>query len=118
MALAHHFTFETSAGYTWGQLPEGSLIVDVGGGLGAALGLGGVLLKRGDEINLVKGTNLEMVLQAPLNLEAEQAAANARYVSPREVFPENTTPVVGPETRPARNQRRRAAGGLPWPGIL
>ena len=26
--------FETSAGYTWGQLPEGSLIVDVGGGVG------------------------------------------------------------------------------------
>lgn len=33
--MAHHVTFETLAGYTWGQLPEGSLIVDVGGGLGS-----------------------------------------------------------------------------------
>jgi tRNA G46 methylase TrmB len=31
----HHLTFETSAGYAWGQLPEGSLIVDVGGGIGS-----------------------------------------------------------------------------------
>ena len=36
MALAHHLvTFKTSAGYTWGQLPEGSLIVDIGGGIGS-----------------------------------------------------------------------------------
>jgi ubiquinone/menaquinone biosynthesis C-methylase UbiE len=36
VALAHHdLTFDTSAGYAWGQLPEGSLIVDVGGGLGS-----------------------------------------------------------------------------------
>ena len=36
MALAyHHVIFKISAGYTWGQLPEGSLIVDVGGGLGS-----------------------------------------------------------------------------------
>jgi len=27
--------FKTSAGYGWGQLPENSLIVDVGGGLGS-----------------------------------------------------------------------------------
>ncbi len=40
-----------------------------GAGLGAALGLGAVLLKRGDEINLPQGTNVEMVLQAPFSLE-------------------------------------------------
>jgi len=59
-------------GYGIGLLP--------GAGLGAALGLGAVLLKRGDEINLVRGTNVEMILQAPLNLEQAQVAANARYV--------------------------------------
>jgi type IV secretion system protein VirB10 len=58
-------------GYGIGLLP--------GAGLGAALGLGAVLLKRGDEINLVRGTNVEMILQAPLNLEQAQVAANARY---------------------------------------
>ncbi len=51
-----------------------------GAGLGAALGLGAVLLKRGDEINLPRGISVEMVLQAPLSLEQAQVAENARYV--------------------------------------
>src|SRR5262249_9083016 len=54
-----------------------------GAGLGAALALGGVLLKRGDEINLVQGTRIEMVLQAPFSLEQEQIEANARYIPPQ-----------------------------------
>ena len=35
--LRHHLTFETSifAGYGWEHLPEGSLVVDVGGGVGS-----------------------------------------------------------------------------------
>src|ERR1051326_2692441 len=53
-----------------------------GAGLGAALGLGAVLLKRGDEISLASGTSVEMILQAPLALEHAQVAANARYVGP------------------------------------
>jgi len=51
-----------------------------GAGLGAALGLGAVLLKRGDEISLAPSTSVEMVLQAPLSLEQAQVAENARYV--------------------------------------
>ena len=31
----HHVMFETLSGYTWGQLPEGSLVVDIGGGVGS-----------------------------------------------------------------------------------
>jgi len=50
-----------------------------GAGLGAALGLGAVLLKRGDEISLPSGANVEMILHAPLALEQAQAAENARY---------------------------------------
>jgi hypothetical protein len=53
-----------------------------GAGLGAALGLGAVLLKRGDEINLARGTSVEMVLQAPFSLEQTQMAANARCARP------------------------------------
>src|SRR6476660_4154880 len=56
-----------------------------GAGLGAALGLGSVLLKRGDEINLPQGSRVEMVLQAPFSLEQAQMAANARYVRPQAV---------------------------------
>jgi len=54
----------------------------VGGGLGAGLGLVGILLHRGDEISLPRGTNIEMVLQNPLVLEPAQAAFNAQYVPP------------------------------------
>jgi hypothetical protein len=54
-----------------------------GAGLGAALGLGSVLLKRGDEINLAMGARVEMVLQAPLTLEQAQVAANAHLARPR-----------------------------------
>lgn len=53
-----------------------------GGGLGAGLGLEGVLLARGDDISLASGTAVEMVLQSPFVLEAEQAAFNAQYVPP------------------------------------
>jgi type IV secretion system protein VirB10 len=52
-----------------------------GAGLGAALGLGAVLLKRGDEISLPRGTSVEMVLQGPFSLEQSQVARNARYIS-------------------------------------
>jgi hypothetical protein len=51
-----------------------------GAGMGAALGLGAVLLKRGDEINLPRGINVEMILQAPLSLEQAQVVENARYI--------------------------------------
>lgn len=58
-----------------------------GAGLGAALGLGSVLLKRGDEIHLTQGTQVEMILQAPLSLEQAQVTANSRYaVRPYPVY--------------------------------
>lgn len=60
-----------------------------GGGLGAALGLGAVLLHRGDEISLRQGTYVEMVLQAPLILEQSQVAENARYRPVPSVFPDD-----------------------------
>ncbi|HKW74613.1 MAG TPA: hypothetical protein VJN64_03740 [Terriglobales bacterium] len=52
----------------------------VGAGLGAGFGLGSVLLNRGDEIRLNQGTNIEMVLRAPVQLSPEQAEFNAKYV--------------------------------------
>lgn len=57
-----------------------------GAGLGAALGLGAVLLKRGDEIYLPQGTNVEMILQSPFSLDQSQIGANARYVRPSQVM--------------------------------
>lgn len=79
-----------------------------GAGLGAGLGLGAVLLKRGDEINLPRGTNVEMVLQSPFSLEQAQMAANARIVRPAQAVsdPQQVTNVDGGAKR---KRRQRAA---------
>ncbi len=81
-----------------------------GAGLGAGLGLGAVLLKRGDEINLPRGTNVEMVLQSPFSLEQAQMAANARIVRPAQGVsdPQQVTNVDGGAKR---KRRQRAAFG-------
>ncbi|HEY2359543.1 MAG TPA: hypothetical protein VGK36_00395 [Candidatus Angelobacter sp.] len=75
-----------------------------GAGLGAALGLGAVLLKRGDEISLPQGTNVEMVLQAPFSLDQSQMAANARYV-PSPQAATNAQPPKADGIKRRRHQR-------------
>ena len=81
-----------------------------GAGLGAALGLGAVLLKRGDEINLPQGSKVEMVLQAPFSLEPAQMAANARCARPAQAVngPQQTANV---DDAVKRRRRQRAAFG-------
>jgi hypothetical protein len=74
-----------------------------GAGLGAALGLGAVMLHRGDEISLAKGTNVEMILQAPLVLEPTQAAASAKYIAP----PSTPLEASQPQSQPKPQKRRR-----------
>src|SRR3954471_19713668 len=81
-----------------------------GAGLGAALGLGAVLLKRGDEINLPQGTSVEMILAAPFSLDQSQMAANARYIRPSQALID-TQQAVGGDDRPKRRKRQRAAFG-------
>jgi type IV secretion system protein VirB10 len=81
-----------------------------GAGLGAALGLGAVLLKRGDEIYLPQGSKVEMVLQSPFSLEQAQMAANARFVGRSQEM--NDTPqAVSSDEKPKRRKRQRAAFG-------
>src|SRR6476469_6417106 len=81
-----------------------------GAGLGAALGLGSVLLKRGDEINLPQGSRVEMVLQAPFSLEQAQMAANARYVRPQAVNDMQQPPKAGDGLK--RRKQRAAFGTI------
>jgi hypothetical protein len=42
--------------------------VGIGGGIGAGVGLASVLLTRGEDLTLPKGTELEVVLEQPLEL--------------------------------------------------
>jgi type IV secretion system protein VirB10 len=93
-----------------GSVHEFGIGTFTGAGLGAALGLGGVLLHRGDEISLRQGTYVEMVLQAPLALEQSQIAENARYKSALSTLP--AAPVNENEERARKRTRRGRRPGL------
>jgi type IV secretion system protein VirB10 len=77
----------------------------IGGGIGAAVGLAQVLLTRGPDVRLERGTALEMVLQTPLTVEIPQNYEN--YQSRRNFMPPS-------DVRP-RQVRRRRMGGYPMP---
>ncbi|HXW13413.1 MAG TPA: hypothetical protein VEN79_02795 [Terriglobia bacterium] len=51
----------------------------IGAGIGGAVGLGKVLLTRGQEIRLETGTAVEMVLQRPVAVDPAHAAASHNY---------------------------------------
>jgi hypothetical protein len=82
-----------------------------GAGLGAALGLGAVLLKRGDEINLPQGSKIEMVLQAPFSLEQSQMAANAHCARPAEAVNDPRQAATLDDAAKRTRRRQRAAFG-------
>lgn len=83
-----------------------------GAGLGAALGLGAVLLKRGDEISLPRGTNVEMVLQAPFSLDQSQVSANAKYVSPLQALDDTRQSAKIDEAAKRRRHQRNSFGAI------
>lgn len=80
-----------------------------GAGLGAALGLGAVLLKRGDEINLPRGTSVEMILQAPFSLEQSQVVENARYAPPARPLVESQQGCAAADASSVARRRQRCA---------
>jgi hypothetical protein len=92
----------------------------VGAGLGAGLGLGSVLLHRGDSISLRAGTNIEMVLESPLSLEAEQVAFNAHYVPVPSRLPQagNGSADNDPQESRSRNRSKQRPLRLPGPAEL
>jgi hypothetical protein len=76
-----------------------------GAGLGAALGLGAVPLKRGDEIYLPQGSKVEMVLQSPFSLDQAQMAANASCARPAVNDPQQAASLDDAAKRTRRRQR-------------
>jgi hypothetical protein len=83
-----------------------------GAGLGAALGLGAVLLKRGDEIYLPQGSRVEMVLQSPFSLEQAQMAANARCARPTQAVSDPQQTANGDDAAKRRRRQRAAFGTI------
>jgi hypothetical protein len=91
----------------------------VGAGLGSALAAGSALLQRGDNINLPRGTSIEIVLRSPLTLDEEQVKANAQFAPTRDAFPEITdSSQSGMNTDAATQRRRRTSRSRPlWEGL-
>ncbi|MGA8595940.1 MAG: hypothetical protein WB676_14580 [Bryobacteraceae bacterium] len=78
----------------------------IGGAAGAAAGLAGVLLTRGPDATLSKGTTMEMVLDRPLSFNSTET--DFRNSPPGAALTEGS----GPEQQ-QQTQRRRLP--LPWP---
>lgn len=93
----------TGTGAGIGAAAGGLKGVGIGSGIGAAVGLGSVLLSRGEEVRLYQGTTVEMVLQRQLRLDLNNIDPTNRqpFIPVREsqrlVVP--ATPVEGPIVR-------------------
>ena len=62
----------TAGGATIGAITGGAKGAGIGAGIGAAAGLAAVLLTRGPEVELPRGTTLDVVLDRPLSLDSER----------------------------------------------
>ena len=60
----------TAGGATIGAITGGAKGAGIGAGIGAAAGLAAVLLTRGPEVQLPRGTTLDVVLDRPVYLDA------------------------------------------------
>jgi hypothetical protein len=94
----------TGAGAVIGGIAGRGEGAGIGAGVGAAVGLAQVLLTRGPDVRLERGTALEMVLQTPLTVEVPQNYEN--YQSRRNFGPPS-------DVRPRPIRRRRMGYGYP-----
>jgi hypothetical protein len=92
----------TLAGAAAGNLAKGA---GIGAAAGAAAGLAGVLLSRGPDATLSKGTTMEMVVDRPISFKDSEL--DFSHVPPRAALSEGT----GPEQSGKQGRR----GWSPWP---
>jgi len=87
----------TAGGATIGAISGGAKGAGIGAGIGAAVGLAAVMLTRGPEVQLPRGTTLDVVLDRPVFLDA----ARVQFTDPG-----RATTLAGPSSRhPIRNER-------------
>jgi len=79
----------------------------IGTGVGAAVGLATVLFTRGKEVRFEPGTNIEMVLQRPIQIDLSRVAADPSQAPP---------PVQRIYTQPAQEQQQPTSP-IPTVGI-
>lgn len=92
----------TTAGAIAGNVGRG---VAIGGGVGAAAGLAAVLLTRGPEAQLPRGSSIDVVLERSLVLDGGMLHFNENSLEPRRESP-------APRQQPSNTLERRR---LPWP---
>jgi hypothetical protein len=97
----------TGAGAVIGGIAGRGEGAGIGAGVGAAVGLAQVLLTRGPDVRLERGTALEMVLQTPLTVDVPLNYEN--YQSRRNFVPSDVRP------RPVRRRRMGGYGYPPMP---
>jgi type IV secretion system protein VirB10 len=81
----------TGAGAGIGAIAGGGEGAGIGAGIGAAAGLAGVLMTRGPEVQLPRGSSVDIMLDRPL------------YLDPTKINftePGRATPLPGPASRP------------------
>ena len=83
----------TAGGATIGAITGGGKGAGIGAGVGAAVGLAAVLLTRGPEVELPRGTTLDVMLDRPLYLDASRA----QFTDPG-----RATSLAGPSSREVR----------------
>jgi hypothetical protein len=71
----------TGTGVLIGGLARGVKGGLIGGGIGAAVGVATAMLTRGNEVRIESGSSVEMILQRPLDLDANRIDSTNRYVS-------------------------------------
>jgi hypothetical protein len=86
----------TGAGGGIGAIAGGAKGAGIGAGIGAAAGLAAVLLTRGPDAELPRGTTLEAVLDHPLFLEADRV----QFTSPGQ-----SSTLAGPPNREAQRNK-------------
>jgi type IV secretion system protein VirB10 len=109
----------TAAAGPFGRAMSGILFernIGKSAAFGGLVGLGAVLLQHGDEIDLPRGTYVEMILQSPLALDPAQVERNARYVAPP--VPEVATNPPVPQKRKDRHVYPRQGNFPGWPMLI
>jgi type IV secretion system protein VirB10 len=77
----------TAAGAGIGAIAGRAKGLGIGGGIGAAAGLAAVLLSRGPEAELPRGSTMDIVLERELSLDASKIQFTNLGQAPRVMFP-------------------------------
>jgi hypothetical protein len=95
-------------GAALGSISHGTITTAGGAAIGAAVGLGKVLVTRGDDIRLLEGTRVEMVLDNPVTIPV----SHLDFPTVKSEVPFPRAPQEEPQNSSRQVQRRQSPLGL------